>query len=50
MATAVKSFGKRVIGYPEERVSVISSKDWVNNLSKDPKREVGPSFPHRFFS
>jgi hypothetical protein len=32
-----KKLGKRIIDYPEEQPSVISSKDWVQNLVKDPK-------------
>ncbi|KAI0646824.1 sulfate permease [Trametes meyenii] len=36
----VKSYGKRIIGQPEDPVPVVSVQDWVRNQSKDPKREV----------
>jgi hypothetical protein len=29
--------GKRIIAYPEDQPSVLSSKDWINNLVNDPK-------------
>jgi len=32
-----KKVGKKIIGYPEDQPSVLSSKDWINNLVKDPK-------------
>jgi hypothetical protein len=38
MATErAKKLGKRIIDYPEDEPSVLSSKDWVQNLVKDPK-------------
>ncbi|KAI9457743.1 sulfate permease [Lactarius psammicola] len=38
MATErAKNLGKRIIEYPEDQPSVISSKDWVHNLARDPK-------------
>jgi hypothetical protein len=46
-----KKLGKRIIAYPEDQPSVLSSKDWINNLFKDPKLFVSqspsmvPSFP-----
>ncbi|KAA1471250.1 sulfate permease [Dentipellis sp. KUC8613] len=40
MAESAKRFGKRIIGYPEEKIPVISSKDWIRNLSKDPKGDA----------
>jgi sodium-independent sulfate anion transporter 11 len=33
----VKKLGKKIIEYPEEEPSVLSSKDWLQNLVKDPK-------------
>jgi sodium-independent sulfate anion transporter 11 len=35
-----KKFGKRIIAYPEDQPSVLSSKDWIKNLVKDPKGYV----------
>jgi len=32
-----KKLGKKIIEYPEEQPSVVSSRDWVQNLVKDPK-------------
>ena len=32
-----KKLGKKIIEYPEEQPSVLSSKDWVQNLVKEPK-------------
>ena len=40
LVARLKSFGKRVIGQPEEPVPVVTVKDWVRNLSKDPKHDV----------
>ena len=40
LAARLKSFGKRVIGQPEDPVPVVTVKDWVHNISKDPKRDV----------
>ncbi|KAF4576856.1 hypothetical protein EYR36_000546 [Pleurotus pulmonarius] len=40
MASTAKRLGKRIIGYPENTVPVISSRDWVRGLVKDPKRDV----------
>ena len=38
MATErAKKLGKRIIEYPEDEPSVLSSKDWVQNLVRDPK-------------
>ncbi|KAF8270339.1 sulfate permease [Lactarius quietus] len=38
MATErAKNLGKRIIEYPEDQPSVISSRDWVYNLQRDPK-------------
>ncbi|KAI0721527.1 sulfate permease [Cerioporus squamosus] len=36
----VKSFVKRVIGRPEEPTHVVTVKDFVSNLSRDPKRDA----------
>ncbi len=35
-----KSFVKRVIGRPEEPIPVVTVKDFVGGLSRDPKRDV----------
>jgi hypothetical protein len=35
-----KKVGKRIVGYPEDQPSVLSSKDWTDNLVKDPKDYV----------
>jgi hypothetical protein len=46
-----KKVGKKIVAYPEDRPSVLSSKDWINNLVQDPKGYVSqtpptvPSFP-----
>ncbi|GBE82467.1 Probable sulfate permease [Sparassis crispa] len=40
MFSTAKRYGKRIIGYPEESVPVVSVSDWVRHLSRDPKREV----------
>jgi hypothetical protein len=32
-----KKVGKKIIAYPEDQPSVLSSKDWISNLVKDPK-------------
>ncbi|KAH9171499.1 sulfate permease [Lactarius sanguifluus] len=38
MATErAKNLGKRIVDYPEDQPSIISSKDWVHNLARDPK-------------
>lgn len=36
-AQHAKNLGKRIVEYPEDQPSVISSKDWLHNLTKDPK-------------
>ncbi|KAE9396190.1 sulfate permease [Gymnopus androsaceus JB14] len=33
-----KELGKKIIGYPEERVPVVSVKDWTSQFSKSPVR------------
>ncbi|KAH9853989.1 sulfate permease [Lenzites betulinus] len=40
LAAKAKSFGKRVIGQPEEPVPVVSIKDWVGSISSNPKRDA----------
>jgi hypothetical protein len=37
-----KNLGKKIIEYPEGQPSVLSSKDWIQNLAivKDPKHFV----------
>ncbi|KAI0078989.1 sulfate permease [Panus rudis PR-1116 ss-1] len=39
MATAFINWGKRVIGYRKD-VPVVSVKEWVSHLSRDPKRDA----------
>ena len=39
-----KNLGKRIIDYPEGEPTVLSSKDWVQNLVKDPKDYVSYLF------
>ncbi|TDL27440.1 sulfate permease [Rickenella mellea] len=36
----VKESGKRVIGYPQENIPTITSREWINNLAFDPKQGV----------
>lgn len=36
----LKSIGKQIIEYPEDAVPVVSTKDWVRGLSRDPVRDV----------
>ncbi|KZT28571.1 sulfate permease [Neolentinus lepideus HHB14362 ss-1] len=36
MTTAAIETGKRIIGYPEEKVPVVSVRDWVNKTFTDP--------------
>lgn len=40
MADKAKAFGKRVIGYPEEPIPVVSSKDWANDTFTNPRSFV----------
>ncbi|KAF9264887.1 sulfate permease [Marasmius fiardii PR-910] len=40
MSKAVKNFGKRAIGYPEEIVPVVSIKDWVKQHTHDPRQRI----------
>ena len=35
-----KEFGKKVIKYPEDPVPVISTKDWVRDVTRDPLQKV----------
>jgi hypothetical protein len=35
-----KRLGKNIIAYPEDQPSLISSKDWVRGLVKNPKDYV----------
>jgi len=35
-----KKLGKKIIAYPEEEPSVLSSRDWLQSLAKDPKEFV----------
>jgi sodium-independent sulfate anion transporter 11 len=48
MASIVR-WSKRVVGYSDEAVPVISAKEWIQSLSEDPKRDVG-SFCHGLVS
>lgn len=47
-ASTAKRLGKRVIGYPEVSVPVVSVKDWVTGLTDDPKRLVSFHILARF--
>ncbi|KAF9466400.1 sulfate permease [Collybia nuda] len=38
-ATA-KRLGKRIIGYPEQKVPVISTKDWLGRFVRNPKQPI----------
>lgn len=38
-----KSFGKRVIGQPEQPVPVVSIKDWASSVTSSPSRGVRAS-------
>ncbi|KAF8638506.1 hypothetical protein AX16_010489 [Volvariella volvacea WC 439] len=38
--SSLKRLGKRVIGYPEHRVPVISSKDWLLQFARNPVSHV----------
>ncbi|OBZ75180.1 hypothetical protein A0H81_04563 [Grifola frondosa] len=40
VAIKAKNIGRRIIGYPEENVPVVSVADWFRGLSSDPKRDV----------
>ncbi len=33
-------YGKKVIGYPEEIVPVVSTNDWIRQHTGDPRRRV----------
>jgi sodium-independent sulfate anion transporter 11 len=39
-AETLKHVGKTVIGYPEEVIPVVSSRDWVEKVVGDPKRRA----------
>lgn len=36
----LKNLGKQIIEYPEDAVPVVSTKDWVRDLSRNPVRDV----------
>jgi len=36
-AERAKHLGKKIIEYSEDQPSVVSSKDWVRSLARDPK-------------
>ncbi|CDO76529.1 hypothetical protein BN946_scf184750.g9 [Trametes cinnabarina] len=40
LVAKLKRYGKRVIGQPEDPVPVVTIKDWVRNISRDPKRDA----------
>ncbi|KAK0210542.1 sulfate transporter family-domain-containing protein [Desarmillaria ectypa] len=40
MASTAKTLGKRIIGYPEEIVPVISARDYVLQATQDPIRRI----------
>lgn len=37
---SAKRVGKDIIGYPQHTVPVVSSKDWIGNLKRNPKDAV----------
>lgn len=40
MASTAKRLGKQIIGYPEEIIPVISTRDYVLQTTRDPIRRV----------
>ena len=36
----LKSAGKKIIGYPEETVTIVSSRDWIKNQAQNPRQRV----------
>ncbi|TFK42912.1 sulfate permease [Crucibulum laeve] len=38
--SSAKNFGKRVVGYPEQIVPVVSSKDWIARGFVDPRQRI----------
>lgn len=36
----LKNVGKKIIGYPEETVPVVSSRDWVKDRTHSPRQKV----------
>ncbi|KIP06016.1 hypothetical protein PHLGIDRAFT_107526 [Phlebiopsis gigantea 11061_1 CR5-6] len=46
--TKAKKWGKKAIGYPNERVPTVSVAHWLRGLSQDPKRDA-LSYVHSLF-
>ncbi len=44
MTSTAKRLGKRIIGYPEEIVPVVSSKDYVLQYTENPGKRVRMHF------
>ena len=40
MVSFVKRAVKKVVGSPEENVPVVSTRDWLKGLSRDPLKDV----------
>ena len=40
MAASAVHLGKRIIGYPESSVPVVSVDDWASDFFRNPKRRV----------
>ncbi|KAF8578171.1 sulfate permease [Ramaria rubella] len=38
-ASTIKTYGKKIVGYPEHNVPTISSGNWVRNLVPEPKHQ-----------
>ncbi|KAL0947155.1 hypothetical protein HGRIS_013282 [Hohenbuehelia grisea] len=48
MSSLAKKWGKKAIDYPEEPVPVVSSRDWIQSLSTDPKNDIKEYFASLF--
>lgn len=42
-------YGKKVIGYPEESVPVITTDDWIRQHTSDPLKRVSNSLGYESF-
>lgn len=40
MATSAKELGKKIIGYPERVVPVVTVKDWFSQFNRNPIQQV----------
>ncbi|KAF9256122.1 sulfate permease [Marasmius fiardii PR-910] len=48
MSRNIKDFGKRTIGYPEDGVPVISTRDWLKGYTQDPYQKIIEYFTNLF--